>query len=362
MDVTNKVGVREFIAVILLLIGSKLADNTPAILVQEARNSFWMIPLVALAVFIPPFLLFLHLLKKHQNKNLIELVNHILGRYAGFVLGLLIFIVTFLTLIIDSRSFVEELSVLYYPKTPLLVLLGVLLLICGLGARLGLQHVMAASWVILPYVKVSVIFLFLLALTNNEWRRIFPLWGDGFQILLIEGVRNVSLFTDLFLLTMAYTSLRRTTAFHRASYWGLGIVSLELCIAFLLYATMFDYKSIDTVAYHFHEVTQYIHLGIYFTNIETYFMFFWLLAVIIRFIIYLYFATWIFAAVFNIKNFRQLVFPLAVLTIWLGILPENSIELTLLYRKELFLAISLLFLTTPFLLWAVEKMKGGIKA
>ncbi|MDL4839127.1 GerAB/ArcD/ProY family transporter [Aquibacillus rhizosphaerae] len=352
---------RDMFALVTLLIGIKFADTTPALLAQKGQNGFWLIPIVSFIVVIPSFLLLIYLLKKYKDKNLVELLETILGTFSGKLLGLIIFLLAYSTLIFDSRNYVEQIKLLYYPQSPTLIIFGLFMLVAFFCAKRGFEVIGFTSWIGLPLIKFAVFLLALLVLREAVWNRIFPLFGSGLNIITMEGVKNSSIFMEFFLLTIAYTSFKDTKFFRRGSYLGSAFVVVEIVLFFLLYTIVFDYNSIGKIAFPFHEITQYINFGDYFTNIETFFMVFWLFGAFMRFIIFLYLITWIFGTVFNINEFEPLLLPFAFFTVMIGMLPENSIINEMVIRDVLLDVMTPLFVLFPFLLWFIALCKGDLK-
>ncbi|OLS33999.1 hypothetical protein BTR22_19485 [Alkalihalophilus pseudofirmus] len=360
MEHSQKIGGREFFSIIVLAIGTKITSMTPAILAQSGKNAFWMMPFAGALTLLAPFLLLLYLLRTYQNKNLMDLIYHLLGKWMGGLVGVVLFLLAFVSLVLESRNYLDELSSIFFPQSPQYALYTVLFIVILFGARKGLNVIASTSWILTPFIKVIALILLVLVLKDVVWMRVFPIWGEGMMVTVIEGVKKASIFGDLFLLTMAYTSLKSTKTFHKTAYIGGAFTLFELTLFFLMYSLFFDYKSIDQVAYPFHEVTQYISVGMYFTNVEAFFMIFWLFAAFIRFMIYLYFTTWIFAAVFSITSFKPLLAVFFFLAIVLGMSINNPIQNVLVYRDMFLTLTTPLFIILPLILWAVAKSKGEL--
>ncbi|MDC3417749.1 GerAB/ArcD/ProY family transporter [Aquibacillus salsiterrae] len=352
---------REMFAIVALFIGVKLSDTTATLYSQKVQNGFWLSVVVSLIIALPSFFILLHLLKLFKDKNLVELLEILLGKFIGKVVGFTIFLTSFGLLVLDSRNYVEEVKLLYFPESPTTSLYFIFIIVCILTAKRGLESIGSTSWIVLPFIKISMFLLAFLILKEIVWLRIFPIFGNGLDVVLTEGINKASIFSEFILLTIAYTSFRDTKFFRRGSYIGSSVVSLELVFFFLLYALVFDYNSIEKVAYPYHEVTQYVNLGNFFTNVETFFMVFWLSAAFLRFIIYLYLVAMVFGAVFNIKEHESLLLPLGLLTVSSGLLVENTVINELVYREKLLMYSTPLYVLLPYLLWIIKRLRRDLK-
>lgn len=356
----EKISVRELVALILLSVGTKLADMTPTIVSQVGKNAMWMVPIISFVTLLPSFLVLLYLFKKLQANNLVELLKKICGKYIGGILGFLFFLCIYVLTIFDTNSYVNALTTMYYPKSPELFIFIIVFVVGLWGANKGFGLISSISWMLLPYIKVIATFLIVLLLGDLVWLRVFPIWGDGFTPVLIEGIKKGSIFGDLFLYTMAYGLLGHKSFKKGISIGGIFVL-FELTLFFLIYIVFFDYKSIDSIAYPFHEITQYVSIGTFFTNIEVFFMAFWLLATFLRFIIYFYLSTWIFAAIFSIKNFRPLLVPMIFIACMFGLWMDEPIRNVLVHFSLLMDLSTSVYFFIPLLLWAISKVRGQLK-
>ncbi|WP_409250810.1 GerAB/ArcD/ProY family transporter [Bacillus sp. SCS-153A] len=358
MNTVNKLKTRELTAIVLLLIAIKISDMTAVLLAQDTKNAFWMVPVISFVTILPTVLMMLHLLKKHKDQNLIGVINKTFGKYIGGFVGFIFFAISFAALTIDSRNTIDVLETIYFRESPSMILYAIFMFICVLAAWKGFQVLGSVTYLMLPYLKIAMLLLGVLMVKEVIFLRVFPLFGEGLKTLVWEGVKRASLFTELIILSMAYPSIKDKENYHKGILGGGIFALLELTAFFFLYCTFFDYKSIDKNAYIFHEVTQYISIGGFFTNMETFFMAFWLVASFVRFTIYLYFAAWIFGEVFSIKEFRPLMLPLAFMVVIFGSIPEDAITNVLFLRNYLLTMITPVVLAFPFLVWITAKIKG----
>lgn len=351
----------EMFTIIGLLVGTKLTDTTATLFAQKSQNALWLTSIISFLVILPSFLLLLYLLKKFQDKNLITLMESLMGTVIGKIFGILIFISSFLLMGLDSRSYVEQLKLLYFPGSPSHVLFFIFLCVIFFGAKKGLEVIGFTSKMSFPFILASVFLLAFLIIREVVWQRIFPIFGAGLSTVLTEGVLKGSIFSEFFLLTIAYTSFKETRQFRIGTFLGMYFVIFKIIFFFIVYATVFDYNSIEKASFPFHDITQYVQLGEYFTNIETFFMVFWLLAGFLRFIIYIYLITWIFGAVFNISEFEPLLLPIAFITLLIGMIADNSIVNELVFRDTLLNYVTPLYVIFPIILWVVALLKGDLK-
>ncbi|WP_079710038.1 GerAB/ArcD/ProY family transporter [Paraliobacillus ryukyuensis] len=361
MKQTDTLKTGEMFAILSILIATRASDSTASLFTQKTQNAFWYVPIISLLVILPSLFLLFYLLKKYQDKNLIEMMETVLGGWGSKIIGLLIFFSAFLLMGLGNKSYVSQIKILYFPEAPGIIIALIFFIVIYFSAKKGWHVIAFVSKILLPFFLLSAVVLIALISNDIVVDRIFPIFGTGVQKVLWEGARKGALFHDVFLITIAYTSFEKTTYFRKGLIWGLIFSITELITFFFIYATTYDYNSIEKMSFPFHDLTQYVNFGSFLTNIETFFMVFWILASFIRFTIYLYIITWIFASLFHIKYIESLLLPIGFFNLIIGIIPENVIMNELVFRDALLNYTTPIFISFPILLWIVALAKGDLK-
>lgn len=356
----GKVGFREQISMIIMVLLMKATDTTPTILFKDGKHAGWMLPILSATVVIIPFLVTLQLLKKYK-KGLIEIIYELTGKYLGFIIGMILFGLMLAALIINSRSYIDILSTMFFLKTPMIVLYLVLVIGMLFIAYRGLETISRTALVIFP--SLQIVFLILVFASQKEihFDYIHPILGSGIPNLLKSAVVHSSIWGDMFYFAIIFQFSKGYKEFKRTWLIGFGIVILEFTIVLVLYIISFDYPSIIYLNYPFQELTRAIRFGAYLTNPEAFFLAFWVMGAVAKFSINLYFVAVTFAYTLKLKEFEPLLIPFAALTLIIGMIPENFIKEVFVYRSVLLNITWPFFLSLPILLWVISKIKGNKK-
>lgn len=350
MKVNSKLSTYEIFALTNIAIVMIITDTTPSLLAQNTKNAFWYVPLVSFLVVLPSFLILLYLLRKYNAEHLVELLEILFGKFLGKVFAFIVFMANFLLLTLDKRSYVGQIKLLYFEQSQLFSIFIILAIVCIFGAVRGIKVIGYTAKLFLPYFQISLIILIILIIPSLIPERIFPIFGSGLTEVIQEGVLKGSIFSKFTLLLMVLPAVKEPKYFYKGTLLGLMISVIQIIFFYFIYTTFFDYDSIATTPFPFHEVTQYIRLGDFFTNIETFFLIFWLLAMFIRFILFLYLTSWLFGAIFQINNFELLILPIGFLLMLVGLLPNNAIVTEVVYRNNLFNLLTPIIIIIPFIL------------
>lgn len=351
----------EMFTLLFILLSLKATDATASLFTQKTQNAFWYMPIISLLVILPSLLLLLHLLKKYQDKNLIELIETIMGSLVSKIIGLIIFLSSFLLMGFSYRGYVEQINFLYFPETPYVILSLIFFTIVYFAAKKGWEVIGFTTKIFLPFFVLSSVILIILILNDLVIERVFPIFGSGGIIVLREGALKGSIFIELFLITIAYTSFKKTDFFRKGFVLGLIFSIISIICFFFIYATTFDYNSIAKMSYPFYDITQYVNLGGYLTNIETFFMIFWLLGSFLRYAIYLYLVTWIISATFHIEHIESLLLPVGFLGLIIGVISKNLIINEFTFYNSILNYLTFFYIGFPILLWLISSLKGEYK-
>ena len=77
-----------------------------------------MIPIISAGIFFIPFFLLLKTMSLFNDKNLFAVIQKLLGKYIGFFICLLIFVINSSAISFDSRTYANIIGTFYFTTTP----------------------------------------------------------------------------------------------------------------------------------------------------------------------------------------------------------------------------------------------------
>nr|WP_106779623.1 endospore germination permease [Lysinibacillus timonensis] len=360
MDNTNgKIGTREFFAIIVITIGTKLTDSTPTALYEKAGNAAWISVIVMCLISIIPIYFLTKVIIAYQNKHLVDIINHLLGKYIGLFVLFLLWIIETYSIIINSAVYTDIINTMYFVKTPIFIIYIVLMGVASYGAKKGLAYIGSTSWITLPWLNFALFVVIILTFSQGRTNYLFPILGNGMVEIIKESTINASIYSDFLYLGLIATTVRSTTVYKKVIWMGFIYVTFIFVLSLISYIMLFDYRSINLMNYPFHETLRYIQLG-FLTNVESLFLPFWLIASFIRFTFYLYISALLFGALFKIKQFEYIVPSLAILIIFISLIPEAPVFTVFNLREQYIYITSPFFFFLPLILWVIAKLKGEL--
>lgn len=358
---SGTVGIREYVAILLLCTGVKLADSTPSLYFESLKSAAWMGPLIGGVIAIIPVFFLTKVLPLYGNKNLHDINIHLFGKYIGFFLSFVFWIYGSIVISVDTRSYVDIIATLYFVKTPTVAIFIALMFACAYSAKKGIQNLGSLSWIVLSYIKITLLAALLLTLKDAHTYAIFPILGPGLKEIIKVSSFKTSLYGDFLYMGLIFPYLASKKVFTRGSWIALGFLTIEISLAILLFTFMFDYKTAGTLSYPFHEVIRYISIGDFLTSIDTLFFPFWLVASLVRFAVYLYLDALLLGNLFKIKQFEYIIPIVASVFLIIGMIPETPSFTIFQIRDPLYKVFSPVFIFFPILLWVLAKVRGDFK-
>ena len=356
----GSLGMKEYIAIVIFMIGVKMTEDTPATLFNTAKNAAWMIPIISASIFFIPLFLLLKTMSLFDGKNLFAVIQRLLGKYIGFFICLLIFLINSSAISFDTRTYANIIGTFYFTTTPQLVIYVLLMFVCAYGAKKGLQHIGSVAWIVLLYALVSIYLALILSLQYSNIEGIFPILGPGIPEIVKTSLLKTALFADLFILTIIIPHMNSIKEYKKGTWIAFIFVMLHLTISIMIFICFFD-TSLDEVAYPFHTAIRFISFGSFLSNIETLFFPIWVLGAFIRFAAFLYINAMMFGHLFKIKDFEFLIPSLATIYLFIGMIPESPIDVVIDFKGRIQTIAGPTFATISILLWSTALLKGEFK-
>ena len=170
-------------------------------------------------IFFVPLFLLLKTLTLYKDKNLFSVIQQLLGKYIGFIVCLLIFVISSTAISFDSRTYVNIIRSFYFTTTPNVIIYAILMSVCAYGAKKGIQHIGSVCLDCSFFYSVVSFFLALfLCLKDSTVQAIFPIWGPGKLEILKQSSLKITLFADFFLLTMLIPYMTSMKDFRKGTW------------------------------------------------------------------------------------------------------------------------------------------------
>lgn len=357
MDFTDyKIGLKEYFALVVLVIATAVSDDTPSIVIYSLKNAAWMQPLLSALIFALPLYLLIRVVQKNETLSFVDIIMTYMGKYIGTILLFLFWIIMSLRIIIDGAIYTDILESMFYPKTPTVIAFIVLLAVSGYLASKGIIQIASFAWIFLISIKITFIFALLLGIRSGSHFFLFPLLGPGSGEILKQSLLKSSIYLDFIFLAFLLPFLKSRKIFTKGNWLAFLFISFEMTLAFMAFLLTFDHPTARLQNFPYHELLRYLHLG-FLTNMESFFFPFWVIAAFIRFGFYLHMNVFLLGHLFRFKQPNQLLPSLITLFILLGLIPQLPALTLFSYHEQFYNITAFVMLSFPILLWCFTLRK-----
>jgi len=276
-------------------------------------------------------LFFTGLSLRFPGKTLVEFNDLIYGPFLGKLISLAYLFYFFLLATLVLRFFGDFFVGLIFPQTPLVILIGLLVLISASAVRNGIEVIARCSQILLPFTVVVVILTLLLSLPDMKFTNFLPILDLPLTDLLrISHYTATFAFGEsvAFLMTLAFIGTNLKTAKKARFYLMLGLIGGGIILLITTIRNTGLLGSTRAITnYTSFQAVRLINIGEIFTRLE--------ILVVINFLTMgflavslLFYSTALgMAQIFKLRTYLPLVLPLgALLTCISIILFENILE------------------------------------
>jgi len=353
----EKIGIREYTALVILTMTPKLADSMPMRLYEESGNAAWMSAFIAGLFAIVLFYILSKIVTSFDNKNLLDVIEILCGNFFGWIIIFLLWINLSIHIVVELGISTDLISTMYYNNTPMFIICFATIIIISYAVVKVLQSLGSVAWIILIFTQIAVIMSLILTVIHGEFSFIYPLFGNGEWTAIKVGFKNTSIYIDLLYFLIFVTEIRSKKKFLKGSWIGIIVVIAEIILAILAYLILFYYKAITQLSFPYHEVIRYISLG-FITNVETLFFPFFIVITFLRFSVFLYMNVILFGRLFKIEKPRYLAPTIATIFGFVSLIPNNPIFVLPVVKNVQVMWLTGIWIAITILLGIRFKIKG----
>ncbi|MBO0960476.1 endospore germination permease [Neobacillus sp. MM2021_6] len=337
--------------IILLTIGPVMED---------AKQDLWISYMIAsfLGVFIVYIATKTALL--YPKHSLVQFSRLLLGKWLGTLIVIAYLIQWFSVIGNILREFSDFTITILLPTTPPWALnLTMLLLLIYVTYVGGIEGIGRCSEVFGPIIIISVIMLVVLSIKDFDTQNIMPIFIDsGIPSIWKGTLIPLAFFGESVTMLMLVSFMNEPQKAIKSAVWGIAISAFTVCIVSLCVLLVLGPEISAKLRHPTFDVVSYISVMDFVQNIEIIAVLVWILSVFIKLSLYFFLACYGAAQLFNIKNWRKLIWIAAPLFFILAQLYPNS-SYTFGYMKTfwVYYALPINMVGIPLLLLAIGSLR-----
>ncbi|NOU99637.1 GerAB/ArcD/ProY family transporter [Paenibacillus planticolens] len=335
-----------------------LLTINPAI--QTAKQDAWLSTACATGIGI--FIAFVcsRLSLLYPGQTLIDFCRSLFGRYIGYLIIFLYFLLWYSVLAIILRQYSEFIAATILPKTPILVPILGMLLVAIYVTFLGIEAIARCCEILGPFTLLGIAIPLLLSLKNIHINNILPIYVDSGALTILKGALPTSTFLGdciLLLVVMGFVAKPKTGV--KPAMFGVASAGLLTSFSTFLIVSIFGHRTASGQTYPYFNLVRYISYFDFFQNLDSFVIAIWIISVFTKVSLYFFVCTYGTAQVFGVQKWRRMMLFVAPVLVLLALIPRDFIDSSVFFPQKI--AIPFLFplqmFSLPLLMWGIAKWK-----
>ncbi|GIO25758.1 GerAB/ArcD/ProY family transporter [Ornithinibacillus bavariensis] len=291
----------------------------PAITGEYAKKDMWLSPIWASLAGLFVIFLAVKLEQRFPEQTIIQYSGTITGKLIGKLIGVLIVLYYFHATGIILLEYGNFVIGSFLPRTPLLIVIGSMVLVCGLAVRGGIEVMARTAQVLVPFVILFFTLIMILLTPELNLDNLFPVMEYGLKPSLKGAIIPASWFLQLFIIAFILPVLKKGEKIGKAGILTVITVMITLVITNLVTLLLFGVIT-TSFTYPVMEAARFISVADFLQHLESVVMAIWVAGTFIKVSLFYYVVVIGTAQVLHISDFRPIVLPiglfLTVLSFW----------------------------------------------
>lgn len=362
--IIEKIDNRQLLFILFILRSVLPIATLPILTTGNAFQDAWVSAILSFLVVILLAILIVSLGLRFPRYTFVEYSQMILGRWPGIIVSL-IPLWTFLHLAAtDIRIYGELLNTAFLPSTPLIFIIGSMVLLAAITIYLGLEIIGRMADFLLPWFIGLVLLSLFIILPEVSLVNFQPVLARGMSEIISSSLVSIGFGAQLLILSILLPSITVPEKTLRTTLMALVLsFIIVLIVVFVVIGKLGPFEGSYAV-FPFLSSIRGLERSEFVERLEIFGILAWGFGLFISVSAYLYCGARGLAQVFKLRDYRPLVFPMAVIWSTLSLHAYESIfELRSFLSPEIFFPYSLSTIVIPYsILWTFYLISGKKEA
>lgn len=312
----GKISIRQFkVLVMIATIGDSILV-LPTIVAHVSKQDAWIPGIIGLLLGLAAVYLFSLAGKLYPHLSLVQSIKKIFGRGLGTFIASMFLIYPFLTGAAMLRELGDFLIMEMMQDTPIEAMQILFIGIVIMAVRLGIEVIGRTAEMFLPWIILFFLILTILISPQSNIEYVQPILENGINPIISATIPSFSfpyLELVIFLMITPYVKQRRKIkkAFLQGTLLGGIVIIITIFVCLLVLGP----DQTGRILYPTYSLARMISIGGFFERVEAMLAFMWLLTIFTKITLNFYIFTLGLSQVLNLKEYRMLTFPTAILLI-----------------------------------------------
>ena len=347
------------VLVIFFTVGTSIL-LIPATLTSQVKQDAWIAAILGLVIGLVVIWLFTIIASWFPKLTYIQINEKIFGKILGKMISILVIFMAIIytsVLITYSGAF---LITQMYPKTPMVYLNVLMVLIVVMAVRLGLETIARTAEILIFVFFFLFIFLAVSISPQIDVENLEPFFQVKINTLFKSslGLIATSSVNAIVLLLIFPAFVKEVEKARKYFFVGNIIGGVVVIVITLLCIFVLGSNTTARQVYPSYALAKVINIGDFLTRIESLMATLWIMGLFFKATIYFYVATFGLSQILNMKDYRPLTYPLGLIIVVLSVITFPNIVYLQTFASETIVSFSLVIgLFFPLLLVVVYMMR-----
>ncbi|RKQ19322.1 GerAB/ArcD/ProY family transporter [Ureibacillus endophyticus] len=333
--------------------------TTPAITFKYAKQDLWLSPIWAISGFITVFIV-LRIYRMYPSENIIQIMERIGRRIPGKIIsGIYLLFILYVNGVI-VREYSEFVVSSFLHTTPIVVISGLMVLVCAMAVRGGLEIVGRFAELFLPIFITLFLFNIIPIIADLQWSNLFPIFGEGIRPSIEGAFVLQTWFSEMIIASFFLPFVADHHNAKKTLSRSLLAIMVTLSVSNLATLLLLG-ELTGNYSYPFLILARYINISNFINHLESLYMIIWVLGAFVKICVFYYVTVLVAAQWMKLSNYQPIVYPLGLLLLlfsqWVA---PNTQVLTEAIAGPVTLAMITMFVIIPALLlcivWIVNRL------
>ncbi len=330
----------------------------PSNMAFVAKQDGWLASILGIALMMVTVFLYDSLMNRYPKKTLIEIIEIVLGKWIGKVIGLVMFGYLFLLTSFLVRVAGSFITTQVMPETPIEVVHIVLAIIVMIAVGYGIETIARAAELLFMPVLFLFVLLVIFLMPDIHFDNLLPIMERGPKPIALAAF-NLFTIQEVLVFLMLYTNLSKPNKFRRTMLAGVtiggGAIILTVTLCILVLGSDLTERNIFAS----YSLAKKISVA-KFLRVDAFMAIIWLIALFFKTAISFYGAAVALKQTLSLHRYKVLILPLGFLMLWLSIIVYSSIVEFLNFTPAIWSLYSVCHVVLlPILLIVIDRIRFG---
>jgi|LSQX01.2.fsa_nt_gb spore germination protein KB len=316
---TEKITTRQLFYLLFIPRTTIIISFLPSLTSADALQDAWLSALLAFLPGMAIIVLIGKLALKFPEKDIVGYSKEMLGNLPGKLLLLFYFFYFLHVASTDLRLYTGVIKTGFLAKAPLVVVAGVMMLAVVAVVYAGLEPLGRCADVIFPIFLLMLIAGLLFPLARADFQNLQPVLARGWSPVIMGSIIPIMItgwYLHMIIIVPSVVEPQKTL---RAALWSFVLSTVFLALYSILVVSVLGADGGSRSAFPVLKMLRSVRFSRFWERVEAVNIFGWGLGIFITLALGLYFSAWIFSRLLGLKDYRPLLFPLAVIIVTLSI-------------------------------------------